>query len=149
MTGSPSCVICARQNAAAGNSSGLVYEDGLWSVRHSAETDILGYLVMESHRHFLDLSEADGAELTSLGPILSHVMKALRSVTGYHRLYTVTLAELVPHFHMHLIPRTEAVPKAYRGRGILDYPLAPHADPGLVEDVCLRLRLALRRVPLI
>ncbi len=139
------CLICARQRSGPDGGPAVVCQDDHWLARHSAETDILGYLLLESRRHFLDLSQATEAELAGYGTLLSRLMRAMRAVTGCQRIYTVTLGEAVPHYHVHLIPRTESLPGAYRGRGILSYPLAPAADAGLVEETCLRLRRALRR----
>jgi diadenosine tetraphosphate (Ap4A) HIT family hydrolase len=136
------CGICAQP--AAGLGSILIYEDEHWRIRHANETNILGYLILESKRHLLDLSQADESELLSYGPLLGALMKAIRSVTDCQRVYTFTLAEMVPHFHVHLIPRTASIPRAYRGRGIMSYPLQPTADKELMVQTCDRLRRALK-----
>lgn len=104
---------------------------------------MLGYLVVESKRHFLDLSQCTKAEALNYGPVLSMVMSAIRSVIDCERIYTFTLAEMVPHFHVHVIPRTASLPRAYKGRGIMSYPVKPAADSALVEEVCSRLRRAM------
>jgi diadenosine tetraphosphate (Ap4A) HIT family hydrolase len=122
----------------------LIYEDEHWVVRHSGETNILGYVILETRRHILDLSQANECELESYGPLLGRLMKAIRAVTNCQRVYSFTLAEMVPHYHVHLIPRTAAIPRAYRGRGILSYPLKPAADRELMRETCERLRRALK-----
>jgi diadenosine tetraphosphate (Ap4A) HIT family hydrolase len=136
------CGICTRNSADL--TDVLIYEDEHWRVRHSQETNILGYVILETRRHMLDLSQANQAELESYGPLLGKLMKAIRTVTNCERVYSFTLAEMVPHYHVHLIPRTGAIPRAFRGRGILSYPLQPCADKELMLQTCDRLRRALK-----
>jgi len=136
------CPICARQ----ARSGEYIYVSDHWVLRHSSETDILGYLVLESSRHILDMSEASADECASLGQVMKLAVGAIRASVDCERVYSVTLAEVVPHFHVHLIPRTPSLPRAYRGRGVLAYPLLPAADPALVESTCERLRAAIRRL---
>lgn len=137
-----SCVICQRGKQ---DDPLIVFEDANWIVRHSCETNILGYLLVESRRHFLDLSEASDEESAVFGPLLKQVVGAIRASVKPERVYTITLAEAVPHFHVHVIPRTVSIPRAYRGRGILSYPLAPNSDPHLTENLCTGLRQRLKR----
>lgn len=143
MTGaSDDCVICLRSR----DKQFVVFEDEHWLVRHSNETNILGYLLIESKRHFLDLAEAEPAETNTYGTVLSSTMKALHTIIDCPRIYSFSLGEAVPHYHLHLIPRTDSLPKAYRARGIMQYPLKPVADEVLVEEVCRRLRNAIARL---
>ncbi len=142
MKGDGRCAICARQTGA----EGYIYLSEHWSLRHSDETDILGYLVLESRRHFLDLSEATEAESTTFGAAVKLSVSAIRAAVDCQRVYSFTLAEAVPHFHVHLIPRTPSMPKAFRGRGVLSYPLTPKADAALTEATCERLKAAIRRM---
>ena len=143
------CLICRRQLSQMEQSPDVIYQDLNWSVRHSQETNILGYLLLESRRHFLDLSQASLSELESYGPLLSAMTGAIRSVIICERVYTFTLAEMVPHFHVHVIPRTAALPPAFRGRGILSYPTTPPPDESLKAEACKRIRRALRATGLL
>lgn len=136
------CTICARQKQA---NNWVVYEDEHWIVRHSTETNILGYYWVESRRHILDLSEMNREECTTYGVVLQQLMEAMRSVVECKRIYSFALSETVPHFHLHVIPRRPDFPKAYSGRGIMQYPLTPVADSALVDEVCARTRRALNR----
>ena len=135
------CIICQRGRA---EDPLIVYEDDNWIVRHSRETNILGYLLIESRRHFLDLSESTDDESLAIGPLLKRVTAAIKSVVQPERVYTVTLAETVPHCHIHVIPRDQSTPRAYRGRGILAYPLQPGPSEHLAHEVCTALRRRLR-----
>lgn len=145
MTTCETCPMCVDVD---GQSCQVVYKDNCWIVRHSRETNILGYLVLASRRHFLDLSESTNEEAEGYGKILKTAIKAIRQVVPCERVYTFTLGELVPHFHVHIIPRTTALPRNFRGRGILSYPALPAADSQLVEQVSARLRLSWRRMGL-
>lgn len=145
MTGD--CLICRKagdeENRIHYLPHGLyLYESKYFRVRHSDETKIAGYLIIESKRHFLDLSEATEEEAAEFGVELARVVRAVRRVTHPKRVYTFSLAEAVPHFHVHVIPRDENLPARYVGRGILSYPL----QPALNESTRDELSLALRRV---
>jgi len=140
------CAIC--QNI-ADSSAGYLYESDDWLLRHSVETNIEGYLILESRRHILDLSQASEREIDSYGPALALATRAIRKVTAAERVYTFTLAEAVPHLHVHLIPRGKDMPKAWRGRGILAYPLTPTVNTSTLPEVCKSLRQELRRQILI
>lgn len=138
------CLICRRQPDVLEPGGTLIYADEYWSVRHSQETNILGYLLAESRRHISDLSAASPAEAQTYGQILAAVHSALKVVLPCQRIYTFSLGEAVPHFHLHIIPRLSGLPRAYRGRGILSYPVSPAADSSLVEQVCEKMRKQMR-----
>lgn len=137
--------MCLRQQSRNLEPPDIVYEDDYWLIRHSTETNILGYVVVEAKRHYLDLSECNAEEAVTYGQLLSTLMAAIHGVIDCQRIYTFTLAEVVPHFHVHVVPRTQSIPRVYRGRGIMSYPTKPKADATLVEEVCSRLRRALRQ----
>ncbi|MBS1956186.1 MAG: HIT family protein [Cyanobacteria bacterium SZAS-4] len=122
------CPICDRQK-----NTRPIFENDDWLVRHSAETNIVGYVLIEAKRHFLDMADATESECASYGEILQRVTKGIRRLVPAERVYTFTLGEVVPHFHVHVIPRTNQLPRGYRGRGILTYPLEPKADNSLVD----------------
>lgn len=137
-----SCPICFRQ--AERPAEYLALGDH-FVVRHSAETRILGYLVLESRRHILDYGEMSQAESDALGSRLRALVQAIRTVTGCARVYSFALAEAVPHLHVHLIPRGDSLPRAFRGRGVLAYPLEPACDPNLASSVFARIKRELKR----
>lgn len=134
------CLLCTKEIP----EGYVVYEGQHWRIRHSQETNILGYCILEPIRHFLDLSEGSNVELPEYGLLLSALMKAQREHFDCERIYTFSLAEAVPHFHVHVIPRGKNFSRAYKGRGIMSYPLQPAASPALVEAACERLRRTMR-----
>ncbi len=135
------CKLCSSEH----KSNYVIYQENGWLVRHSEETNILGYFVLQPTRHFLDLSEANEHECGSYGFVLSALMKSIRRVTDCHRIYTFSLAEAVPHYHLHVIPKSQQFPRSYSGRGIMSYPTLPAAKEELVELFCIRTRNELNR----
>lgn len=117
-----------------------------WRIRHSQDTNILGYCIIEPVRHILDLSEAQNRELAEYGSLLSALMKVQRELLQPARIYTFSLAEAVPHYHLHVIPRSPEFTRAYKGRGIMSYPLSPAVSPVLVENLREGFRRRLRVV---
>lgn len=136
MNDKETCPICELAPPEAYN----IFSNDSWRVRHSAETDIPGYCILEPHRHILDLSEANPAELHSYGTLLAGVMKAQRTILACRRVYTFSLAEAVPHYHLHIIPIARDFPPAWRGRGIMSYPLEPACESGVVERTSRLIR---------
>ncbi|MBX9695355.1 MAG: HIT domain-containing protein [Cyanobacteria bacterium] len=137
------CKLCAREF----KSNYVIFEQDGWLIRHSEETNILGYFILQPIRHFLDLSEATAEESTGYGVILSALMKSIRKLTDCHRIYTFSLAEAVPHYHLHVIPKSQGFPRTYSGRGIMSYPTSPGASEELVETICERTGRLLTRQP--
>lgn len=134
------CVICKY-----GSESGcIVFQNEHWIVRHSDETNIPGYVLIQPRRHFLDLSFATAAEAASYGEVLAATTSVVREVVQPERVYTFSLGESCPHYHLHVIPRRADFPRAYMARGIMQYPLQPAVDASVCELTCERLRRAFR-----
>lgn len=133
------CVICQR----ADESTYLVRKTEHWTIRHSDETVIVGYVVLEPRRHFLDMSHATDEEARSYGIELKNIIAAVRKATNCERVYTFSLGESCPHFHLHIIPRGENFPQEYFARGIMQYPLTPGCDAAVVAKMCNDLKVAL------
>lgn len=142
MTHDAQCPICKRQEES--ENPDIILETKTFVVRHSRETNILGYLVIEAKRHILDLTEATEEEAANYGSLLKQVMSLIRKLTGAERIYTFSLGEAVPHFHVHVIPRTDSLPRFFRGRGIMSYPLEPGLKEDQMQEVCKSLRYILK-----
>lgn len=136
------CAICKNIEGAEQT---YLFQSEDWLIRHSAETNIEGYLILEARRHILDLSQANESEIASYGPMIALATRAIRRVVAPEKVYTFTLAEAVPHLHVHLIPRSQHLPRAFRGRGILSYPLTPPVNSATLPQVCRRLSRELQR----
>ncbi len=142
MTKDAQCQICKRQEEES--QQDIILTTDSFVVRHSRETNILGYLVIEARRHILDLTEATEDEAANYGTLLKQVMALIRKLTAAERIYTFSLGEAVPHFHVHVIPRTDSLPRYYRGRGIMSYPVEPGLKEEQMEEVCKSLRYLLK-----
>ncbi|MBU6450649.1 MAG: HIT family protein [Cyanobacteria bacterium REEB67] len=140
------CTICKLYE---NDRSTFVYENEHWLLRHSTETNLEGYLILESRRHCLDFAEASEAELASYGPTIGLAMKAIKNVVQPYRIYTFSLAESMPHLHVHLIPRGEDMPRAWIGRGIMAYPLTPAVSGAAMPQICARMKAELKKLSLI
>ena len=102
-----SCFICDKH---AGNTvqppGGYIYEDEYWMVCHfPAEQSVIGQLVIESKRHFLDFSDMTDEETKSYGSLVKKIYSHIKQVTGAERIYSLVTIDGVPHFHAHFIPR--------------------------------------------
>lgn len=102
-----SCFICNKHTGTSNQPpGGYIYEDEYWMVCHfPAEQSVLGQLVMESKRHFLDFSDMSDEEARSYGYIVKKLYTILKQVTGAERVYSLVTIEGTPHFHVHFIPR--------------------------------------------
>jgi histidine triad (HIT) family protein len=134
------CVICKHATEA----DWIIFQNEHWIVRQSDETNIPGYVLVEPRRHFLDMSFATPAEARSYGEVLAAAITAVREVAQPERVYTFSLGESTPHYHLHVIPRRADFPRAYTARGIMQYPLQPALDSSIRELTCERLRRAFR-----
>jgi diadenosine tetraphosphate (Ap4A) HIT family hydrolase len=76
-------------------------------------------------------------------------MKAIKNTVQPYRIYTFSLAESMPHLHVHLIPRGEAMPRAWKGRGIMSYPLTPGVSSAAMPQICAKLKAELKKLSLI
>ncbi|MFC5452367.1 HIT family protein [Paenibacillus aestuarii] len=102
-----SCFICVKHIGITDQPpGGYFYEDEHWKVCHfPAQQSILGRIVLESRRHFLDFSEMTEEEAASYGILIKKLYSALKHVTGAERVYSLITIDGVPHFHAHFIPR--------------------------------------------
>lgn len=132
-----SCLACRANAGELHPPGGVIFDDGLWRVEHMLMPARLpGWLTVKPLRHIESLAALTPAEAAALGPLLARVTGALESVTGAERVYSLLLAETVRHIHVHLIPRTAAVPEERRGLAIFSLPAtAP-------EERCAAIALA-------
>jgi len=67
----------------------------------------LGTFLVESKRHFLDHGEMKDHEGEELGRILRRLYRAIKKATGAERIYSLSMMDGTPHFHLWLVPRTK------------------------------------------
>lgn len=102
-----SCFICNKHTGTTNQPpGGYIYEDDYWMICHfPAEQSVLGQLVIESKRHFLDFSDMTDEEARSYGNVVKKIYTILKQITDAERIYSVVTIDGVPHFHAHFIPR--------------------------------------------
>jgi diadenosine tetraphosphate (Ap4A) HIT family hydrolase len=81
-----------------------VWEDRLWRLTVSLAAEVPGFAYLEPKRHIPYITDLDGAEAASLGPVLARVTGALREETGAEIVYVYIFGDGIPHLHIHLAP---------------------------------------------
>ena len=120
-TTDPNCRICAVSSGATEVPHGLLYQDDLWVVRHSAPPyGVAGWLTVQTRRHVAEPADFNDAEARNLGPMLRHFEGTLREITGALRIYTAAMGESFPHFHCHMVPRYPETPNGAKAWGVFD-----------------------------
>ena len=115
----PNCGICAVSTGAREVPNGILYQDDLWVVRHSAPPyGVAGWLTLQTKRHCPEPASFSDEEARSFGPTLRHFEGILREITGALRIYTVAMGESFPHFHGHMVPRYAETPGDVKTYGV-------------------------------
>ena len=119
----PSCGICAVSTGAREVPHGILYQDDLWVVRHSAPPyGVAGWLTLMTRRHCPEPASFNDEEARSFGPTLRYFEGVLREITGALRIYTAAMGESFPHFHGHMVPRYAETPGDVKTCGRLPAP---------------------------
>lgn len=94
------CKICKAHK------EGYLSEYSNWIVRESEkEKKIPGYFYLEARNHIESYAELSESAWIEFGKILSEYSQLIISNHKPKKLYTVSIAEAVPHLHFHLVPR--------------------------------------------
>jgi diadenosine tetraphosphate (Ap4A) HIT family hydrolase len=70
----------------------------------ATDGEIAGFAHLEPKRHVPNITELDGDEARTLGPVLAFVTRALKEATGSELVYLYVFGGGVPHLHFHLAP---------------------------------------------
>ena len=112
-----------------------IYEDELWHVRHiDPPWGVAGWMMLMSKRHVAGVAHFDEREAASFGRVLRHFEHVLEEVTGALRIYTAAMGESNPHFHCHMVPRYQSMPKDAKAWGVFDLQRAAAAGEVTVEE---------------
>lgn len=82
-----SCVRCDPARASAALSRVVVWEDDLWRLSTTLYGAIPGFSYLEPKRHIPHLTDLDGPEAQTFGPVLARVTTAIREATGAELIY--------------------------------------------------------------
>jgi diadenosine tetraphosphate (Ap4A) HIT family hydrolase len=74
-----------------------------------------GWLFVAPSRHVEQIDELDPGERAALGPLLGEVAAALRAETPCAKVYVSVFAEVLHHFHVHVVARPPDLPEGERG----------------------------------
>jgi len=115
-----------------------------FSVAHSFNTSLEGWLVVLPRRHVVRVADLDDAEARELGPLLCAVSAALAAVVGCEKTYVIQLAEApgFNHVHFHVVPRRADLPEELTGVrvfGMLGDGVEPVPEPRQ-DAICLEVR---------
>jgi diadenosine tetraphosphate (Ap4A) HIT family hydrolase len=113
----PPCPACEVATGARTAPGGLVVREGGF-VAHALldPSPLAGWLVLASERHARAWYELDAAELAALAPLAARIMAAQRAALGAVHVYAFAIGDVLPHFHLHLVPRYADTPERLRGR---------------------------------
>ncbi len=103
---------------------------------------VAGWMTLAPERHVEGFDALTEGEAGTLGTLLARGVGAVKAITGAPKIYVACFAEVVPHLHLHLVPRGPDVPAADRGPRYL-FDLAPRSD---AETVARTARAIVERL---
>ncbi len=106
-----SCGICKTNAGVAPIAGGVIFENELWLVRHMSPGRVPGWVMVQAQRHVPGIGHFDDRETANFGPAFRHFSKVIEEVSGALRVYVAAMGESFPHFHCHLVPRYQNMPK--------------------------------------
>lgn len=74
---SEGCLICQGIDGDRELGRVLAWEDDVWRVTISLQAPVVGFAYLEPKRHIPHITDLDGVEATTLGPILARVTRIL------------------------------------------------------------------------
>jgi diadenosine tetraphosphate (Ap4A) HIT family hydrolase len=101
------CLLCDVARADEFFDRVRVWQDDLWRLSVVRRGPVAGFAHLEPHRHIPHVTDLDGAEATTFGPVLARVTAALRAAAEAELTYAYVFGERVPHLHVNLAPHTD------------------------------------------
>lgn len=101
------CPICDGDGMDARFGRMRVWEDDLWRLSLSGRGYVPGFGYLEPKRHVPHITDLDGAEAATFGPVLARVTSALKEAAGADLVYVYVFGGGIPHLHVHLGPHRE------------------------------------------
>jgi diadenosine tetraphosphate (Ap4A) HIT family hydrolase len=121
---------------------GWIYQDDWWRVGHGLPGwGPAGTTIVESRRHFLDVSEMRPDEANTFGPVLGRVVGAIKRTVHADRVYTWSTMDRFAHHHIWLIPWWRDSP-----RHGPDYLLHSVSGGGVTEAEAMEVVSAMREI---
>lgn len=104
---SPHCPVCDRISAPENPLE--VYRNPRVALYHMSGIDLPGYLVLAPVRHVEHAGELDDSDLSELARVQARAVRFILGIPGVRKVYACSFGEAVPHLHIHLFPRTDAM----------------------------------------
>jgi diadenosine tetraphosphate (Ap4A) HIT family hydrolase len=98
------CLLCRRNDADREFDRVEVWRDELWRLAMVRGGPVRGFAHLEPLRHIPYVTDLDGPEADTFGPVLARVSTALRTATGADLVYTNIFGDRVAHLHVNLAP---------------------------------------------
>lgn len=122
------CLLCNLADADHQFSRTRLWEDSLWRLSAVLQGPVPGFAHLEPKRHIPFITDLDGPEAASLGPVLARVTTALRNAAGAEKTYVYIFGDHVPHLHFNLAPHRSG--DALRGGpGLMEPDAADAGEP--------------------
>jgi diadenosine tetraphosphate (Ap4A) HIT family hydrolase len=98
--------MCAGFDADAGFFREQVWEDERWRLTTSTGPGdpTPGFSYLEPKRHIPHITDLDGEEATTFGPVVARCCSALKAATGAELVYVYVFGDSIAHLHLHLAP---------------------------------------------
>jgi diadenosine tetraphosphate (Ap4A) HIT family hydrolase len=103
----PDCLLCDGARAADELNREVVWEDDLWRLSMSRRGYTTGFGYLEPKRHVPHVTDLDGEDAASFGPVLARVTRALKEAARADLVYVYIFGGGIPHLHVHLGPHRE------------------------------------------
>jgi diadenosine tetraphosphate (Ap4A) HIT family hydrolase len=106
MTPQPGCPMCAGGDADGGFFREQVWDDALWRLTTSTGPGdpTPGFSYLEPKRHIPHITDLDGDEAETFGPVMARCTTALKAATGAELVYVYIFGDGIAHLHVHLAP---------------------------------------------
>jgi diadenosine tetraphosphate (Ap4A) HIT family hydrolase len=104
-----SCHLCLGAQGDPDMMRVQVWEDHLWRLTTSVGPDDVtpGFSYLEPKRHIAHITDIDGNEAATFGPVIARCTTALKEATGCEFVYVYVFGGGIPHLHLHLAPHVE------------------------------------------
>ncbi|MCL5285217.1 MAG: hypothetical protein M1313_05640 [Nitrospirae bacterium] len=102
-----SCSLCDR--FADASNPLIVFKSQKVALYHMPGIDLPGYLVISPFRHVEDAGVLEDSEREEMARLQSRAVQTILGLPGVRKVYILSFGEAVPHLHLHLFPRTDAM----------------------------------------
>jgi diadenosine tetraphosphate (Ap4A) HIT family hydrolase len=101
------CLLCDGDATDARFGRIRVWEDEVWRLSLSGRGFVRGFGYLEPKRHVPHVTDLDGVEAATFGPVLARVTSALKEAAGASLVYVYIFGGGIPHLHVHLGPHRD------------------------------------------